>query len=674
MVLAQPSRAIDGFSIFGLVVFVASIIPVLWPIKIRFGNRLSRHLRQLAIRSRVLDRPLVHDRSDVNGSDPVQLYPSWYLPLDLTLSPPLGVLVLLCTTTIDGSVIRTGVLGDGDSKPYDVLVLFICLAYLATALDSTGALRSLAVYVSNQSNGSGPQLYLILYCFFFISGIIFGNDPIILSGTAFLAYFLKNCGITDPTAWIFMEFVSSNIASAVLVSSNPTNVLIAQAFKLNFLTGFTKYTILPSLASAVIGFIILYSIFRILSRSVPDSHLPSSPNHQVQFDSSPQTLWGWIWKPWKLIPRANYIPDRLNVPRTDPRSVLTDSRGAVFHASLMVVTLILLVGTSFLKGVAVWEVALPAGVLALGRDLLVDGFSSRDRSGAIRKPDNEHAPSCTSGLELEAIGTQKKAQSTPNEITDRPRTSSDTVGETNLNDLQLDTLGSATKALSATGETTAGRQASSENDRVSGPSNSHRPCSNVEQTRSLSSSRWTIESCIRVISKRLPRTSKTVYALPLPLLPFALSIFILVRSLVYLGWVRVWAKALGSLCSGPVWTSYVIGFVGSLVLCPFAGTNIGATILMVEIIRDDGFKFHPQIANEPKTLRAAIFTTAMASNVGAFSFTLPSSLAGLLWHQILSQKAIVVRRRSFLGWNLIPVLVLSFVAYSVVAIEVMYLF
>lgn len=67
-------------------------------------------------------------------------------------------------------------------------------------------------------------------------GIIFGNDPIILSGTAFLTYFLKNCGIVNPLGWILMEFLACNIASSVLVSSNPTNVLIAQAFELNFLT------------------------------------------------------------------------------------------------------------------------------------------------------------------------------------------------------------------------------------------------------------------------------------------------------------------------------------------------------------------------------------------------------------------------------------------------------
>lgn len=53
------------------------------------------------------------------------------------------------------------------------------------------------------------------------------QDPIILSGTAFLAYFTRVTGISPPTAWVFAEFIAANVASAVLVSSNPTNVLIS---------------------------------------------------------------------------------------------------------------------------------------------------------------------------------------------------------------------------------------------------------------------------------------------------------------------------------------------------------------------------------------------------------------------------------------------------------------
>ena len=80
---------------------------------------------------------------------------------------------------------------------------------------------------SSDKVASGFRLYTTLYAFWFGSGLFVGNDPIVLSGTAFLGYFTRVTGIANPTAWIFSQFQAANIASAALVSSNPTNVLIA---------------------------------------------------------------------------------------------------------------------------------------------------------------------------------------------------------------------------------------------------------------------------------------------------------------------------------------------------------------------------------------------------------------------------------------------------------------
>lgn len=140
------------------------------------------------------------------------------ITINLSSAPLLGVLLLLITTTIGGEEIAKGIAGEGGSKPYDVLVLFISLAYIATSLDATGGLRYLAFRVALRA-GSGTQLYSYLYLFFFASGAIIGNDPIILSGTPFLAYLTRVSGITPPTAWIYAQFLAANVSSAVLVSS-----------------------------------------------------------------------------------------------------------------------------------------------------------------------------------------------------------------------------------------------------------------------------------------------------------------------------------------------------------------------------------------------------------------------------------------------------------------------
>jgi hypothetical protein len=159
--------------------------------------------------------------------------------------------------------------------------------------------------------------------------------------------------------------------------------------------GFTKFTIIPSIVSAIAGYILLYTLFKGLT--VCDTHVSSSPppeesaqldalqlsnlpkiNPMTSSDSPgalafPKSLFSWI-------PRANYIPDKLNQPIVNPRSVLVDPQGAFFHGSLMITTLLLLVGITFIKNASVWHVTMPAGILALIRDILWDIRSQTRKS------------------------------------------------------------------------------------------------------------------------------------------------------------------------------------------------------------------------------------------------------------------------------------------------------
>ncbi|KAA1110110.1 hypothetical protein PGT21_011011 [Puccinia graminis f. sp. tritici] len=670
----EQARSLDGFSIFGLIVVLLAMVPVLYPIRIRLGESFTRVLKKLAIRCRLIEAP--SDSSDSQAVTATTKPPNspdqanWQLVLNLTTSPPIAVLVLLATTTINGAVIRSGIVGEGDSKPYDVLVLFISLAYIATALDSTGALRSLAFLVSNHTSGSGPKLYFVLYCFFFVFGVIFGNDPIILSGTAFLTYFLKHCGITNPTAWIFMEFVASNVASAVLVSSNPTNVLLAQAFDLNFLTGFTKFTIIPSLVSAIVGYVLLYTLFK--SLTISDTHISSSPppEKDPNFQSSesskrvernfasfsvtrifqfPKTL-------YNSIPRANYIPDKLNQPIVNPRSVLVDPQGAFFHGTLMITTLLLLVGITFIKTASVWHVTMPAGILALIRDIMWD-IRSQNRKSSLTE---EHEL----GSDLGPVPP----------VQDSSKIDENVDGDHGLLGKDVDPPMSIAEPIRPAPLHLAG-DAKRSIDQLTHPNDIATLSSAPTKLPTVQPvGKWNLASLASRLARRFPCTSRTIAHLPLPLLPFAMAMFILISSLSHLGWVTVFARWLASVCTSPARAVYVVGLLGSMVLCPFMGTNIGATILMVNVISDRQFRLNERVVEDPRILRSAIFATAMSSNIGAFSLTIPSSLAGLLWHQILQQKSILIRNRDFLGWNLLPVLVLSLVSLSIVFVEVMFIF
>ena len=74
---------------------------------------------------------------------------------------------------------------------------------------------------------------------------------------------------------------------------------------------------------------------------------------------------------------------------------------------------------------------------------------------------------------------------------------------------------------------------------------------------------------------------------------------------------------------------------------------------------------------DPRQRDAAIYTLAIASNYGAFAFTVCASLAGLLWRDILNQKGIHIHRWQFCKVNL-PLLVVSMVTSSAVIVGEMY--
>ena len=63
----------------------------------------------------------------------------WHFSIGLNTAPVIGVLLLLATTCIPGSVVRTGIVGSSHGvRPYDVMTLFICFVsrYILWAIDS----------------------------------------------------------------------------------------------------------------------------------------------------------------------------------------------------------------------------------------------------------------------------------------------------------------------------------------------------------------------------------------------------------------------------------------------------------------------------------------------------------------------------------------------------------
>jgi hypothetical protein len=169
--------------------------------------------------------------------------------------------------------------------------------------------------------------------------------------------------------------------------------------------------------------------------------------------------------------------------------------------------------------------------------------------------------------------------------------------------------------------------------------------------------------------QKFPTFSGTIRRLPYALLPFAFSQFILVEALAYTGWINVFSNWLAIVVGFSIpATIFVVGVL-SVILCNVSGTNIGATILLVKILKDSNFAGRADMP--PKLEIAGMLALAVGSNIGAVSFTFSASLAGissllahiltvgLLWRGILRQKGITIKAKEFIKWNALPLLFMT---------------
>jgi Na+/H+ antiporter NhaD/arsenite permease-like protein len=185
-----------------------------------------------------------------------------YFPFNLVTAPLIADLLLLAVSAIGRKEVYEGTIKADNISPIDIMVFFLSLAYIAISIDASGFIRYLAFKVLQKGGKVGHRLYFYLYAFFFVLGSFIGNDPIVLSGTTFLAYMIRvSSNILHPQAWIYAQFAIANIASAILVTSNPTNLVLTSAFEIKFID-YTANMIVPVVITAIVLFpFLLYIIF-----------------------------------------------------------------------------------------------------------------------------------------------------------------------------------------------------------------------------------------------------------------------------------------------------------------------------------------------------------------------------------------------------------------------------
>ncbi|KAK0898737.1 hypothetical protein LTR91_022891 [Friedmanniomyces endolithicus] len=628
-------------SIVTLIVFVLTNIVVLFPFHIplwvpRFcADAYSNALSALRIVPPPRSRESVHRRRFA-----VKPWKRLNFPMNFITAPLIADLFLLAISAIGRTEVHDGTVGSNNIFPIDIMVFFITLAYIAISIDASGLIRYLAFRVLQKGGNNGHRLYIYLYVFFFALTAFIGNDTVILSGTAFLAYMTRiSRNIKDPKAWIFAQFSVANVGSAILVSSNPTNLVLTGAFNIKFIH-YTANVIVPVLATVIVlGPFLLFIVFAdndLIPASIELHELDEAARNRAPVNPNIPHARGTADE----IELADNSDEANNLSLEEIMNPFLDKGGAAFGAVIMAATLITILAlnaaTDTTKEHPVFWVTLPAAFVMFCWDVSF-GWLNREKTREIARNGRREVEEARAKRAIEA---EEKAR------------------------LAVLKQGGAADVVSGVKS-----EVPSSNDYAPTPGLSGSPTSEklaekepvvlrIDSAQARQDDRPTLASLFAESYQWCQETFPTVTAvlvhLPWALVPFALAMFVLVQALATKGWIPVFAHGWDHWVNktGVVGAIGGMGFL-SVIMCNFAGTNIGTTILLCRVVQV-WIKLHERsgVPITQRTFWATVYSMAVGVNYGAFSTAFSASLAGLLWRDILTRKYIPVRSSTFAQVNL----------------------
>ena len=185
--------------------------------------------------------------------------------IDFSIVPILVVVILFIATSIPWVVIVRGILGVQTPEwakdpsntsylvPYTVIILFMSLAYVCMSAEHTKVFIVIAnkfskIALSSANPGIiGLSLFSLLAAIF---TLVTSNDIVILTLTPIILQFSKKTDSRLLLSLLLAEFCSANSYSAGLLSGNPSNIILASVFKIDFST-YLKYLLIPAIGSGL---------------------------------------------------------------------------------------------------------------------------------------------------------------------------------------------------------------------------------------------------------------------------------------------------------------------------------------------------------------------------------------------------------------------------------------
>ncbi len=182
----------------------------------------------------------------------LKIRPYWVVVL-------IGAVILLCVNWRLLPEVGSALIANTAVNPLKILALFIAMTVLSIFLDELGFFRFLASAVLKRAKSGQLRLFIYLYLMVSVLTTFTSNDIIILSFTPFVCYFAKSAKIS-PIPFLAAEFVAANTWSMALMIGNPTNIYLATAGGIDFLS-YLKVSILPTLAAGAVALGMLLLVF-----------------------------------------------------------------------------------------------------------------------------------------------------------------------------------------------------------------------------------------------------------------------------------------------------------------------------------------------------------------------------------------------------------------------------
>lgn len=263
------------------------------------------------------------------------------LHLDYGLAPLLCALALLAIPSMPAlTLLKGGILGCSYVRSYSIIVLILSLSYICISLDSTGFFEYISLHAVRAAGSSGIRLFIYLFLITSLLTMFTSNDAVILTITYIVLYTCTHAKI-DSTPYLLAQFFAANISSMGLYIGNPTNIVIADVFKITF-TRFAEWMLLPAILASFTCLMLLLLIFR------------------------------------------RRIPRTIKIPEVNPQNFLRDRNGAIFGLLMLSGMLLLMSLPNELTGIQPWAIALFFAMTMALYDFLSGG--SRTRAVLRRMP------------------------------------------------------------------------------------------------------------------------------------------------------------------------------------------------------------------------------------------------------------------------------------------------